>query len=132
MLQKQYSSAKVLATFGASFCALVFLLVTVNVFIRNTEGRSVNPWETFQESDTTRQEGFTLMQGHGCFLCHRMDNFGGAIGPKLNGVKERKTREQLFAWIKSPRSIKPNTIMPEFHLPDEEILKIISYLETKP
>lgn len=113
------------------FCALVFLLVTLNVFIRSTEGKGVKPWESFQESAGTQQEGLSIMRSYGCFLCHRIDDFGGEIGPKLNGVKARKSRQELFDWIRSPKSIKPNTIMPQFNLSEDEILKIISYLETK-
>ncbi len=131
MLQRKQTSAKVFFRFSAGFCIVIFLLVVVNLFARSIEGRSVNPWETFQESEGTREEGFTIMRRYGCFLCHRIDDFGGEIGPKLNGVKGRKTRQELFSWIRSPRSIKANTIMPEFHLSDDEILKIISYLETK-
>ncbi|MDP4219693.1 MAG: cytochrome c [Bacteroidota bacterium] len=131
MTQPKQTSGKVFFKFGVGFCLVVFLLVTVNMFVRSTEGRGINPWENFQESSGTSEEGLKIMQRYGCFLCHRIDDFGGEIGPKLNAVKDRKTRQELFAWIKSPKSIKPNTIMPEFHLSDDEILRIISYLETK-
>lgn len=131
MQRKDHSSPRVFFTFGVGISVLVGVLVAVNVTVRSMAGTGVRPWETFQESAGTQAEGLTIMRKTGCFLCHRIDDFGGEIGPRLNGVKDRKTREELFAWIHSPHRIKPNTIMPEFHLPDDQILKIISYLETK-
>src|SRR5579863_6869735 len=124
------SSGSLFLKFGLSFCGIVFVMIALNTLVRGTEGKPVNPWETSQETGAAQDEGLSIMKHYGCFLCHRIDDFGGNVGPKLNGVKSRKTREQLFAWIKSPSSIKPGTIMPEFHLSNDEILKIISYLET--
>lgn len=71
------------------------------------------------------------MKTNGCFACHRIDNFGSDIGPKLNGVGQRKSRDDIFKWIKSPSSIKAGTKMPQYNFTDEQIHEIINYLETK-
>ena len=115
--------------FGAA--AIITGMVALNSLARQTAGMAMNPWENFVEDTSTQAEGQAIMRQMGCFACHRIDNFGGAIGPKLNGVKHRKSRAEMFAWIKSPVSIKPNTIMPQFDLTDQQILMIISYLQTK-
>lgn len=125
------SAGLVFAKFIAAFAAILFVTYTLNTLARATVGQRVNPWEGFVEDTSTQAAGQAIMRQMGCFACHRLDDFGGSIGPRLNGVKYRKTRAQMFAWIKSPMSIKPNTIMPQFDLTDQQILQIISYLETK-
>lgn len=71
------------------------------------------------------------MKRYGCFACHTLDGYGGSVGPQLNGVRYRKTHDALFRWIKSPWSVKPGTRMPQLNLTDEEVAKIVGYLETK-
>lgn len=128
----RHTSAGIVFTkFLVSAGAILTVMFALNTLARQTAGMQGTPWESFQEDASTQSAGQAIMRQMGCFACHRIDNFGGEIGPRLNGVKYRKTREQMFRWIKSPMSVKPTTIMPQFDLTDKQILEIISYLETK-
>lgn len=124
-------SAVVFAKFGSLFVASLVVLLVVNSLARGSNGSSETPWRTFNPTTDDIHEGRVIMERNGCFACHAVDGFGGQVGPALNGVKNRKNREELFRWIKSPWSVKPGTSMPQYNLSDETILKIISYLETK-
>ncbi len=83
---------------------------------------SVNPLDI--------KEGRAIMDNNKCFSCHSINGVGGTVAPSLNGVKYRKSPEMIFRWIKSPYSIKPGTAMPQYPFSDEQIGKIVSYLET--
>ncbi|MDE3059040.1 MAG: cytochrome c [Bacteroidota bacterium] len=76
------------------------------------------------------KDGRTIMEKSKCFSCHSINGAGGTIAPSLNGVRYRKTPEMISQWIKSPGSIKPGTAMPQYPFSDEQIAKIVSYLET--
>jgi mono/diheme cytochrome c family protein len=74
--------------------------------------------------------GRAIMENNKCFSCHSINGIGGTIAPSLNGVKYRKTPEMIAQWIKSPGAIKPGTAMPQYPFSNEQIEKIVSYLET--
>ncbi len=76
------------------------------------------------------KEGRAIMDNNKCFSCHSINGVGGTVAPSLNGVKYRKSPEMIFRWIKSPDSIKPGTAMPQYPFANDQIRKIISYLET--
>jgi cytochrome c2 len=124
-------SALVFAKFVTAFLALLFMMILINSLVGRASNEEMTPWRTFNPTAADIHEGKTIMERNGCFACHAVDGFGGQIGPALNGATKRKSREELYHWIKSPWSVKPGTRMPQYNLTDEAILKIIGYLETK-
>ena len=93
-------------------------------------------------------EGFEIFTGTGgCVACHAVTGVEGAVartGPNLTHLKSRKTfagavfentAENLTEWVKDPSAMKPmrpdeGTGMPDRGLSDEEVDKIVAYLET--
>ena len=66
-----------------------------------------------------------------CVFCHTLNGRGGNLGPDLTNVKERRSEEWLFKWLKNPPAIKPDTIMPRVPwTSDREIHDVISYLKS--
>lgn len=71
-----------------------------------------------------------------CSGCHKIAGKGGAAGeligaPPLDGVRLRKTREELIEWITDPQKVKPGTTMPDLVpalISDEQVLEIVDYL----
>ncbi|MDT8310850.1 MAG: c-type cytochrome [Methylophaga sp.] len=73
--------------------------------------------------------GKALIQAYQCAACHKVaDEQGRMMFPDLTTVKERRTPEWERNWLKDPQAIKPGTFMPNFHLSDDEIKAITSYL----
>ncbi len=65
-----------------------------------------------------------------CAFCHTLNGRGGDVGPDLTNIKERRSDEWLFKWLKDPPSIKPDTIMPKMKWEsDQEIIDVIYYLK---
>ncbi|MFQ5747957.1 MAG: c-type cytochrome [Planctomycetota bacterium] len=72
-----------------------------------------------------------LILRYGCLNCHVVDGAGGHVGPILNGVRARKTREEILVWLTDPQAIKPGTPMPDFGLNETEKRALADYLLKK-
>jgi cytochrome c oxidase subunit 2 len=93
-------------------------------------------------------EGYEIFTGAGgCTSCHTVNGVDGAagrVGPNLTHLKSRKTfagatventAENLKKWVADPSSLKPmrpddGIGMPDQGLSDEEVAKVVAYLET--
>jgi cytochrome c oxidase subunit 2 len=94
-------------------------------------------------------EGYEIFTGNkgGCIACHTVVGIEGAsarVGPDLTHLKSRETfagavfentAENLTRWVKDPPAMKPmrpkeGTGMPKRGLSDEEVAKVVAYLET--
>ncbi len=78
--------------------------------------------------------GRALMSRAGCYGCHRVAGREGwkSEAPRLNGLALKTNSAWLRAWLKSPRTLRPGTWMPDFHLPDEEIDSLEAFLWSLP
>ncbi len=66
----------------------------------------------------------------GCSACHRdaADN-GGVSGPELYTAWSRMQPEFLISYIKDPVAWDVHTMMPDKHLKEKEIHKLVDYLK---
>ena len=78
--------------------------------------------------------GASLYHEDTCANCH-----GTGIGPDLNHLAGRdtlaaglmpNTPADLARWLKDPQAVKPGSLMPNFHLSDADVQKLVAYLET--
>jgi cytochrome c oxidase subunit 2 len=91
------------------------------------------------------QDGRALFRAKGCSGCHTVKGYSvGKVGPNLTHLASRDTfagaifdrnHENLRRWLLDPPKEKPmkpdaNLGMPNLHLTDEEITKLIAYLDT--
>lgn len=61
--------------------------------------------------------------------CHKVaDKPGRAFYPVLTTVAQRHVKDWESRWLKDPHAVKPDTIMPNFHLTPEEIDAVVEYL----
>lgn len=51
-----------------------------------------------------------------CFTCHSYEgvHMAGNLGPPLNGISKRKSREEIYNQIWDASKANPNTTMPPF------------------
>ena len=83
-----------------------------------------------------------IVKGKSCGGCHYIPGVPGAmgtIGPSLKGLKDRvmiaggkleNTPENLRGWLKDPKGILPETLMPNLGLTKEEIEILLEFLYT--
>jgi mono/diheme cytochrome c family protein len=88
--------------------------------------------------DPDADPGMALFEAN-CTSCHISNDFpnGGMVGPDLTGLGQKDqtdvvgievNAEALSEWIKDPKAIKPDTIMPAVPLSDEERELVVEYL----
>jgi len=79
-----------------------------------------------------------FLQG-ACVGCHTIDGTAaqGKVGPNLTHIAARSiiaggvltnTPENLTKWLTDPQAVKPGNIMPNLHLPADEIQALVAFL----
>ena len=76
--------------------------------------------------------GALVYQARMCGACHMANGVGMKIGPPLNGLENRRTREWIVKHFQDPQSTSPGTIMPPYKLPPGEMDDLVSYLLSLP
>lgn len=73
-------------------------------------------------------EGAAVLQKFACANCHRLGGVGEMIGPELDQVTLRRSRDWIFRWLGDPPKMKPGTLMPKFPWQAGERESLIAYL----
>jgi cytochrome c2 len=94
------------------------------------------------EPGSPEAEGAQIIASKPCVGCHTIPGIPGAngtVGPNLAGVASRTKiaggavnnsgPDDLKKWIANPPALKPGTLMPNLGLTDDELTKIVAYLE---
>ncbi len=87
------------------------------------------------------RRGAVLIRTYGCSSCHVVPGVPGAVGtagPPLSRMASRSfvagrlahTPGNLVRWIRAPRSVDPQTAMPDLGVSEQEARDIAAYLET--
>ena len=67
-----------------------------------------------------------------CLGCHKLNGEGGAIGPDLSTVRERRSPAYIAAMIADPQRVVPGSAMPKTRMPDATRDLIARYLSAQP
>jgi len=78
--------------------------------------------------------GRALIERAGCPGCHKLERHEGwkSVAPELDGLAQKTHVEWLRGWLKEPRSLRPKTWMPNFHLSDDEVAALAAFLWAQP
>ena len=99
------------------------------VFVFSLLGISLKNLYAVKRVDPAIAHGKALVKQFGCAACHRIHGEGGAIGPDLSYVGDRRPeREWHFKHFHNPQSVSPGSIMPKFPLTDQELHDLTSYM----
>ena len=66
-----------------------------------------------------------------CLGCHELDGQGGAIGPSLTTVGQRRSAGYIRAMIEDPQGTVPGSTMPRTRMPDATRELVIALLSSK-
>ncbi|MEW6117975.1 MAG: c-type cytochrome [Nitrospirota bacterium] len=73
--------------------------------------------------------GAAVVQNRGCLNCHSLQGKGGTMGPPLDTVGRRLTADQIRQYIKDPKSVNPDALMPpQSDLSDKELDEAARFL----
>jgi len=67
-----------------------------------------------------------------CGSCHKVNGIGGGIGPPLNGLADRRSKDWVIAHFQSPQKLSPGSIMPSYRFSREDRDALILYLFSLP
>ncbi len=104
---------------GGLFLVVVFGLL----------GISIHDLRSMPRTDPAVARGKAVFARFKCAACHRVHGEGGAIGPDLSYVGDRRPeREWHLRHFRNPQAVNPGSIMPKFPLTDEELNNLTSYM----
>lgn len=65
----------------------------------------------------------------GCMACHQIEpGFGGLSGPEVYTAGLRLRPEFMLSYIRSPQAWDPKIWMPNKHVPDDSMQKLVNYM----
>jgi ubiquinol-cytochrome c reductase cytochrome b subunit len=99
-------------------------------FIPDTEGPLTSAASAASPPNPAAAAGAKVFQADGCFSCHGQGGVGTAMAPKLVGISEKYSPEQLAYLLRhySPAMIKGG--MPKFQFSDQDLKALVTYLES--
>ncbi|MDQ6972306.1 MAG: hypothetical protein Q9M30_06645 [Mariprofundaceae bacterium] len=66
---------------------------------------------------------------YGCMACHQIEpGYGGVSGPEMYTAAKRLQPEFMLSYIRSPQAWDAKIWMPNKHLPDMNMQKLVNYL----
>ncbi|MEW5974193.1 MAG: cytochrome b N-terminal domain-containing protein [Acidobacteriota bacterium] len=77
-------------------------------------------------------EGAMLYAANNCGTCHVTNGEGMAVGPSLNGLISRRSREWIEVQIRHPERHSKEPMMPAYPLSETEMNHLIAYLLALP
>jgi cytochrome c oxidase subunit II len=127
----------------AQFCGVEHAKMLLRVYVQTPEDFAA--WVKNQQQpavqDPAVAEGRQLFESQSCISCHviRGTPAQGRFGPDLTHFGSRdtlasgaadNTPANLKLWIKDPNNVKPGSLMPAMQLSDDQIDKLVAYLDT--
>jgi ubiquinol-cytochrome c reductase cytochrome b subunit len=88
--------------------------------------------QALQRAPREMIEGAKLYQENQCGFCHPVNGVGRKIGPSLNGLSNRRTREWVVGHFLAPQTYSPETTMPPYQFSPKEMDLITNYLFALP
>ncbi len=87
--------------------------------------------EKIEPGTISKQMGeMTFDKFQGCMACHLIEpDYGGFSGPELYTAGKRLQPEYIASYIRSPQAWDPKIWMPNKHVSDANIQKLVNYLE---
>ncbi len=77
-------------------------------------------------------DGAMVYQQYQCGACHQVNGVGVKLGPPLNAVAKRRTREWIVEHFASPQKLSPGSVMPPYRFTPAETERVTSYLLALP
>src|ERR1700735_821612 len=125
----------------AQYCGIEHAKMLLRVYVDSPEElkQGVEAQKRPAVGDDAVAEGRRIFETTACVNCHAISATiaNGRFGPDLTHLMSRDTiasgiapnnRENLRAWIQSPDSMKPGSLMPAMQLTDHDLDALTAYL----
>ena len=98
-------------------------------FVTKRDDKAVEAW---QGAPQQAVDGAMVYLTNQCGMCHELNGAGQKVGPPLNGVGGRRTREWLEGHFADPPKFSPGSAMPPYKFNSHDLDSITSYLMAIP
>jgi mono/diheme cytochrome c family protein len=75
-------------------------------------------------------KGKRLYSDMRCYYCHSLKGRGGTVGPPLDNVGFRRTREWMAHHFRNPQEVTPGTKMIKLKLKESQIAALVDYMNS--
>ena len=76
--------------------------------------------------------GAQVYQANQCGMCHAINGSGMSVGPGLNGVAKRRSRDWVAQHFADPQKLSPGTMMPPYRFSPQDLENLTAYLFALP
>lgn len=108
--------------------AVTLSIVELNALLTFAEHVTPETASTIRQMSPQFVQGVKLYVASACNTCHKVNGIGGAIGPALNGLAYRRSKEWVNAHFLDPEKLSPGSIMPPYHFPAQDRDSLVLYL----
>ncbi len=91
---------------------------------------TLTPANSSVKKDPLVSNGKMLYADLRCSYCHSLKGKGGTVGPTLDNVGFRRTKEWLADHFRHPKAITPSTKMAQMNLKDSQIRALVAYMNS--
>jgi ubiquinol-cytochrome c reductase cytochrome b subunit len=97
--------------------------------VTKRDEKGLEAWEYAPEEAVA---GAMYYQARQCGACHTLNGVGGSIAPPMNGLSTRHTKAWVTEHFADPKKLVPNSVMPAFNLPPQELASVTDYILSIP
>lgn len=109
-----------------------FSLPQLNALLLFIENLTPYTASTLEDIPANAIQGAETYVVSGCGSCHKVNGMGGGIGPPLNGLANRRSKQWVEAHFLAPQKLSPGSIMPPYRFSSTDEKAIIVYLFSLP
>jgi ubiquinol-cytochrome c reductase cytochrome b subunit len=107
-------------------------ITELNAFSRLAGKLTAGSAAILENTPAQLAQGAQIYVTNGCGGCHKVNGAGGDVGPPLNGVWSRHSKDWLEKHFRSPSALSPGSIMPPYQFSGTEQAAILFYLSSLP
>jgi len=98
-------------------------------FLTRRGDKAVDAW---QHAPQNAVDGAKIFIANDCAQCHQLNGVGDALGPPLNGIGERQSREWIQEYLGNPQKFSKDSIMPAYEFDPKDLNLITDYIRAIP
>jgi ubiquinol-cytochrome c reductase cytochrome b subunit len=87
---------------------------------------------TLESAPDFAARGAQVYQANQCGMCHAINGSGMSVGPGLNGVAKRRSKEWAAQHFADPQKLSPGTMMPPYRFSPQDLENLTAYLFALP
>jgi mono/diheme cytochrome c family protein len=86
---------------------------------------------TEAEKSKLAELGSTRFKEARCISCHAINGKGGYVATDLGKVASKVDAAWLYNYIRNPKRLQPNVLMPRYRFSEQEVLGIVAYMQSE-